>query len=185
MGRPKQLLPWGATSVLGHLIASWGELGAAQVGVVLANGSAVDLELDRLGFGRKERIVNPAPALGMFSSIQCAAQWNGWKKDLTHMVVSLGDQPHLRRETLASLLQFAETHSPAICQPLFDDRGRHPVVLPFPFFQELETEEVRTFREFLAARQNQRLFCPCNDPGLALDLDYPEDYLKALQLLNK
>ena len=30
MGRPKLLLPWGDTSVIGHLIRQWQALGAAK-----------------------------------------------------------------------------------------------------------------------------------------------------------
>jgi len=39
MGRPKLLLPWGATSILGHHIHEWTQLGAAQTAVVLAAGN--------------------------------------------------------------------------------------------------------------------------------------------------
>ena len=38
MGRPKLLLPWGETSVLGHLIKQWQALGARQIAVVCAPG---------------------------------------------------------------------------------------------------------------------------------------------------
>jgi molybdenum cofactor cytidylyltransferase len=36
MGRPKMLLPWGETTVLGHLIRQWGEMAATQITVVCA-----------------------------------------------------------------------------------------------------------------------------------------------------
>jgi CTP:molybdopterin cytidylyltransferase MocA len=36
MGRPKLLLPWGGSTVLGHLVTTWRELGAAQIAVVTA-----------------------------------------------------------------------------------------------------------------------------------------------------
>ncbi|HOW79579.1 MAG TPA: NTP transferase domain-containing protein, partial [Verrucomicrobiota bacterium] len=61
MGKPKLLLPWGGTSVLGHLIRQWQSLGAAQLSVVCAAGdSALAAELDRLGFPAENRILNPA-----------------------------------------------------------------------------------------------------------------------------
>ena len=85
MGRPKMLLPWGETSVLGHLISQWQALGARQVAVVGAlDDSGIASELDRLGFPSQRRIFNPSPEDGMFSSIQCAAQWTGWEPMLTH-----------------------------------------------------------------------------------------------------
>src|SRR3989442_15619712 len=92
MGRPKLLLPWGKTSVIGHLIGRWQELGAQQIAVVCAAGEpSIQEELDRLRFSRANRISNPAPERGMFSSIQCAARWFGWEAGLTHWAIVLGD----------------------------------------------------------------------------------------------
>src|SRR5262245_31955866 len=98
MGRPKLLLPWGKTSVLGHLIGQWEGLGAKQIAVVCAEGdSAMHAELNRLEVPHVGRSLNPAPGRGMFSSIRCAAEWSGWRDGLTHWVIVLGDQPHLSR----------------------------------------------------------------------------------------
>ena len=80
MGRPKMLLPWAGTTVIGHLIAQWQALAASQIAVVCGAGdSAMQIELDRLSFSAKERILNPEPEAEMFSSIQCAARWTGWE----------------------------------------------------------------------------------------------------------
>ena len=38
MGKPKLLLPWGGTSVLGHLIGQWKVLRAGQIAAVFAAG---------------------------------------------------------------------------------------------------------------------------------------------------
>src|SRR5436309_4018491 len=101
MGRPKMLLPWGDTSVIGHLISEWRALEVGQVAVVRAADDAVlQLELDRLGFSLADCILNPTPERGMFSSVQCAARWSGWKAGLTHWAIVLGDQPQISRETL-------------------------------------------------------------------------------------
>src|SRR2546422_6571233 len=80
MGRAKMLLPWGKTTVLGHLIVQWQDVGARQIAVVVASADkALEAELMRLRFPESDRIRNPAPERGMFSSIQCAALWGGWK----------------------------------------------------------------------------------------------------------
>ena len=85
MGKPKMLLPWGKTTILGHLIEQWNGLASEQIGVVWATGDQrLQKELDRLGFPSKNRILNPAPERGMFSSIQCAAGWPDWNAALTH-----------------------------------------------------------------------------------------------------
>src|SRR4051812_5400227 len=101
MGRPKLLLPWKSTSVIGHLIDQWQSLGVSQICVVCAaDDQALAQELNRLGFPEALRILNPLPERGMFSSIQCAARWPGWNPTLTHWAIILGDQPHLSPASL-------------------------------------------------------------------------------------
>ena len=63
-------------------------------------------ELDRLNFPVRDRIENPQPERGMFSSILCAAHWHGWRREIASWAIVLGDQPHLRTETLRVLLEF-------------------------------------------------------------------------------
>ena len=180
MGKPKLLLPWGKTSVLGHLIGEWRALQAKQIAVVCAPGDlAIQVELDRLGFPARNRINNPAPDRGMFSSIQCAAQWPGWKAALTHWAIILGDQPHLQRQTLQRVLDFSAAHPGRVCQPARQGHGRHPVLLPKKQFHQLAASTADTLKEFLAAEAPQAVLCEMDDPGLNMDIDRPEDYEQA------
>ena len=181
MGRPKLLLPWGATSILGHLIECWRGLGAAQIVVVCAGGDPNILaEVDRLAFGRGDLVENPDPQRGMFSSIRCAAQWPGWRSAITHWAMVLGDQPHLQVATLRKLIHWTSVHPGMVCQPSLQGRGKHPVILPKTAFFELGRSAAKDLKEFLS---NYSIApCACEDPGLALDIDWPEDYEQALRL---
>jgi molybdenum cofactor cytidylyltransferase len=186
MGRPKLLLPWEDTSVLGHLLAQWQRVGAAQTTLVRrADDAALDHELTRLGFDRANCILNPDPDRGMFSSIRCAAQWTGWRTGLTHWVIALGDQPHVRLRTLRALLDFAADHPDRICQPARQGRTRHPVLLPKDAFFQLAETGAPTLKAFLRARVDQIACCELDDAGLDLDLDRPEDYERALALFAR
>ncbi len=183
MGRPKMLLPWGATSVLGHLMGQWQTLGAEQIAVVCAaRDSAVPGELRRLGFPLDHCILNPTPESGMFSSVQCAARWLGWKPNLTHWAILLGDQPHLRPETLDALLEFAAAQPARICQPSRAGRPCHPVLLPAATFEQLKNSSSETLKQFLLTQANDLALCEMDDPGLDRDIDQPADYEKALQM---
>ena len=186
MGQPKLLLPWGETSVLGHLSEQWRALEAKQIAVVCAPGDvAVRGELDRLGFAEENRIGNPAPERGMFSSIQCAAQWPGWQATLTHWAIVLGDQPHLQPQTLRRVLDFSAAHPATVCQPARRGHGRHPVIVPQALFGQLAVSTAATLKEFLAARPREISFCELDDPGLEVDIDRPEDYDKAIGMASK
>jgi molybdenum cofactor cytidylyltransferase len=186
MGRPKLLLPWGATTVLGQLLGEWRRLGAAQIVVVCQpDDRAMQEELDRLNFPTEGRIVNPEPARGMSSSVQCAARWEGWKAGLTFWAVALGDQPHLRPATLDRLIEFTKRHPGKICQPGRGEHGRHPVLLPEALFKELAETNLGTLKEFLAAHSSLVELAEMDDPGLDLDMDTPEDFEKARRMFFK
>ena len=182
--------PWGETTVLGHLVAKWRELGAAQIGVVtpplnLAErglGAPLAAELDRLGIGADDRIENPKPQLGMFSSVRCAAKWPGWRAGLTHWLLTLGDQPHVGTTTFRELLEFAGQHPDKVCQPARQGRPRHPVLLPGDVFRELVETPAADLKEFLLARAGNRACFESEDAGLDFDLDEPADYERARRM---
>jgi molybdenum cofactor cytidylyltransferase len=179
MGRSKLLLPWGRNTIVGHLIDQWRALHARQIAVVHAVADeALERELDNLEFPKRDRINNPEPERGMFSSIQCAAGWRGWHSGLSHWILTLGDQPQVRLETLRELLFYGKAHSGQICVPAFSNRGRHPVLLPKMQFEELAESKVSTLKDFLETRE----VCtkPIDDPGLEMDIDTPEAYQQAL-----
>lgn len=178
MGRPKLLLPWGKTTILGHLVEQWTLLGAAQISAVIEAKSSLAEELKR--FPAVERIINPCPELGMFSSVQCAARWDYWSSDVTHFAITLGDQPHVRVETLKAALNFAEQNADMICQPARKGRGRHPVIMPRKYLLELPLAKESTLKGFLQARERARKLLEMEDEGLDLDLDTIADYEKAV-----
>ena len=183
MGCPKLLLPWAGTSILGHLLRQWAALEVEHIAVVCGvDDKVVQGELDRLAFPTANRIFNSSPERGMFSSIQCAAQWTGWEPFLSHFVITLGDQPHLRLDTLRLLLEYSAAYPANICQPQWEGRPRHPVVLPANIFHQLQRSSFADLKQFLAAHMARLVLREINDPGLGLDLDRPEDYRRALEL---
>ena len=183
MGKPKLLLPWGATSILGHQVNTWQRLGAVQIGVVFAkNDTGMTGELERLGFPVENRIPNSRPEDGMFSSIRCAAGWGGWMPELTHWALTLGDQPHVGFETLKAVIELSKTQPTTVCQPQRLGHFRHPVTLPKAIFQKLGETKVATLKDFLSGQEIAA--CDVDDPGLELDIDEPQDYERALQLAS-
>lgn len=175
------LLPWGRTSILGQQVQLWQRLHARQIAVVYSQGDGMLLaELDRLGFPENARIPNPLPESGMFSSVRCAATWPDWEAGLTHWVIALGDQPHLRLETLQKLLSFGAAHRDKVCQPCHVGRLRHPVILPRRHFLELGGTRAGTLKDFLTNIPEDVAGCDIDDAGLDFDIDTLEDYQWAL-----
>jgi molybdenum cofactor cytidylyltransferase len=108
----------------------------------------------------------------------CAANWSGWQPDINTWAIVLGDQPHLKPETLRALLAFYRENPGTICQPASDGHRRHPVLLPRRAFDELKNSPADTLQNFLKLSSCPRVLFSVNDSSLALDLDTPEDYHK-------
>jgi len=177
MGRPKLLLPWHGTTVIGRIISQWRELGIGQIAIVHRPGDdGLAAELDRLNFPGPDRIENPWPDQGMFSSVVCAANWNGWKPGISQRAIALGDQPHLETKMLRALLEFASQNPSMICQPAHSGRAGHPVILPDDVFGGLRCTDAGTLKDFLKPFPGRTVHLPVTDDGLSLDLDTPEDY---------
>ncbi|HZM10414.1 MAG TPA: NTP transferase domain-containing protein, partial [Candidatus Limnocylindrales bacterium] len=113
------------------------------------------------------------------------AQWLGWQAALTHWTIVLGDQPHLRPQTLGQVLDFSASHPTKVCQPARRGHGRHPVLLPRTVFRRLTRTKAATLKEFLVGRSQEAALCEVDDPGMEVDIDRPEDYAKAVDLAAK
>jgi CTP:molybdopterin cytidylyltransferase MocA len=139
----------------------------------------------------------------MFRSVQLAAQWRGWRREYSHLAISLVDQPQIPVSTLRDLLAFARAHHASICQPSRGGRPKHPVIFPRPAAAALaglartskepqDTEEAGsslastprffpTLRDFLAQTQIPRDLMESADRALDIDLDTPDQYRAALK----
>jgi molybdenum cofactor cytidylyltransferase len=183
MGRPKLLLTWNGTTVLGHLLDIWRKLGASQLAVVCAPGHGpLAEELARAGVPERDCITNPQPERGMMSSIRCAAGWPRWRSEISHFLLTLGDQPHVQSSTLRSLLEFATARPGQVSQPARAGRPRHPVLIPGDLFRQLETSPAENLKQFLLGIPDRRATFESDDAGLDFDLDEPADYERALRL---
>jgi len=152
-------------------------VGARQTCVVCDPANALVLaELGRVGFPAGNIVFNPDPARGMFSSIQCAAEWRGWSETLTHWAIALGDQPQLREGTLRATLAAVWGRPESVWQPAVGGRPRHPVILPRAAFGEIARTRAATLRDFLDGTSVSRATIDIDDPGLDADIDTPVDY---------
>ncbi len=181
MGQPKLCLPWDKTSIVGHIIQQWREAGAEKILVVHAQGEGtpVRLELERLGLLPGERTATLAPERGMMGSVVTAARRVIENPSFTHLVIALGDQPHLEIETLRKVLQACETAPDKIIRTVFQGVPAHPVALPATMAKELANTSTATLHDFISLYLERVLDLTCSDSGVLLDIDTPDDYKQA------
>jgi len=120
LGRPKQLLPYGDGVLLDAVLSTARRSGFDQL--VLALGGAGDdvrRTVDTSGF---DLVDNPHFGTGCSSSI--AAAITALDPDIEVMVLLLGDQPGVRRESVRALLDGRGAAELAVCG--YDDGIGHP-----------------------------------------------------------
>jgi molybdenum cofactor cytidylyltransferase len=178
MGQPKMLLPWGETTVLGQVVATFTTAGLAEL-LVVTGGARPQVEALVAGLAKEFPVrpaFNPDYARGeMLSSIQAglAALGPGPRAAL----VGLGDQPQVRVGVVRRICAaFVETGAPLII-PSFENRRGHPWLLARPLWEEfLVLPATTTPRDFLQAHANEISYLGVEDDSILRDVDTPEEY---------
>jgi len=182
MGVPKMCLPWKGSSVLGHLLGQWREAGVAQIVVVHAGaGSPVAVELARLGVSPDEQAVTAAPGREMMGSVMTAARRAAADGSVNLLIVALGDHPHLRTETLRDLVRACDIAPGKMVRVLHRGTAGHPIALPSSVLAELGETSCATLRDFLGLLKSPVLDLTCDDSGVLMDIDTPDDYVRAIR----
>jgi molybdenum cofactor cytidylyltransferase len=129
--RPKQLLPYGSGTLLGHVVATARECRFDQLVVAIGGaGAAVRAGVDLSG---ADVVVNEAPEAGCSSSI--AAALGAIDRRVEVLVLMLGDQPGVGAATVAALLAGRGEAPLAICR--YDDSRGHPIAFARGVFADL------------------------------------------------
>ena len=177
LGRPKQLLPYGGDTLLGHVVGVARACPFQQT-VVAIGGSADDV-LASVDLGGADVVVNDAYGAGCSSSIAAAL---GIVDPLCDVIVlMLGDQPGVTAATVAALLHGRGGAPLAICR--YDDGRGHPIAFARGTFGDLaDLHGDRGVWRLLDERAGE-----VAEVGVAgripLDVDTPEDYRAVLGAL--
>jgi len=187
MGQSKLCLPWGESTILGHILQQWREAGATDLLVVHAPGekTSVVLELDRLDFPQEQRIETLAPERDMMGSVVTAARHAGKFPSLSHLIIALGDQPHIHLETLRALLKACQQDQDRIVRVVFNGKPGHPLALPAHLLEKLSTTSSETLRDFIGLSSQEVCDLTCCDSGVLLDLDTPDEYAQGLRQVDQ
>ena len=120
LGRPKQLLEYGAGTLLGHVIGVARECRFEQT-IIAIGGSAEEVR-EAVDLDGTDVVVNEAYGSGCSSSI--AAALGVLDPRCESLVLMLGDQPGVSADTVATLLAGRGDAPMAVCR--YDDGRGHP-----------------------------------------------------------
>ncbi len=178
LGRPKQLLPYGEGTLLGHVVRTARACGFDQT-IVAIGGSATEVRAGA-DLAGAEVVVNDAYGAGCSSSIAAALATVDARCDV--MVLMLGDQPGVTAETVRALLAGRADAPLAVCR--YDDGDGHPLAFArsvFPALADLHGD--KGVWRLLEQRSSEVERVSIAGP-VPRDVDTPEDYRAVLDALT-
>lgn len=131
LGTPKQLLPYGSQTLLGHVLGVARQCRFDQLLCVVGGGA--EEVLARVDFDGVQVVENREFGDGCSSSIAAALGAVDPRSEV--LVLMLGDQPGIRPDTVAALLGGVGSAPVAVCR--YDDARGHPFVFARRTFPEL------------------------------------------------
>lgn len=175
-GSPKQLLPFGGTTLLGQVVRNANASSLDRTVVVL--GRASGALRDAIDFGRAEVVENTAYGTGCASSLLAGLDAAG--DDCEALILLLGDQPGVSPGFIDRALSVWRSERPwaAVCSY----RGvlGHPFVFSRKAFGVLRGLHGDKAVWKLIEAYPERIGKIGIDAALPPDVDTPEDYERAL-----
>lgn len=176
LGRPKQLLPYGDGTLLGHVVGVARSCGLHQT--VVAVGGAADEVRAGVDLDGTDVVVNDAYGEGCSSSIAAAIR-GAVDPRCDVLVLMLGDQPGVTKDTVATLLAGRRDAPLALCA--YDDGPGHPIAFGHSMFGALTAlHGDKGVWRLLDERAADVVRVPVAGP-IPLDVDTQEDYEAVLR----
>ncbi len=172
MGRPKALLELAGETFIGRLASL---LHRHCNSVIVVTGFDSDqVSAATPAFG--EIAVNPDPARGMLSSLQCGLR----AADADAMLFLPVDHAAVREDTVAAVAALAGAAD--IVVPRFEGRHGHPVCISSAMAREiLELAPEAQARDVIRRHRGRTRYVDVDDPAVLRDIDTPADYQELLR----
>ncbi len=192
MGQPKMLLPWGGSTVLGHVLTV---LQAAEVDDILVVTGGAREQVEAVAREHNARTVfNADYARGeMLSSIQMGLRLlisplspsgrgvgGEGQGEVDAALLVLGDQPQVQEGSVRAVLAAYRRSQSNLIVPSYQMRRGHPWLAARPLWDEiLQMQFPQTPRDFLNRHAAEIEYVNLDTSTILADLDTPEDYLKS------
>ena len=127
LGSPKQLLPWGEGPLLQHVVGQIRSFGLEEIWVVI--GHETDAILEQVDFGGASVVVNDEYTEGIASSMRVGLDTLTRESRADKVLIAMGDQPELRPDVVAELLQIAKREKRPAIVPKYRYTWANPVII--------------------------------------------------------
>jgi molybdenum cofactor cytidylyltransferase len=177
MGTQKLLLPFGGRTVIGHIVGEVLRSPIDEVVVVVGPDSAA--VADALAGMRVKIVANPDAGGEMLLSVRCGLR--AMTPDCEAVLVALGDQPTITARLIGQMLEAYCEAGRSIIVPVHGGRPGHPILFSTRYRDEIMAgyDDVGLCG-LRRAHASEVLELPVADSSVLSDMDYPEDYRRAL-----
>jgi molybdenum cofactor cytidylyltransferase len=173
MGRPKMILPWGDTTVIGRVVSVL--LTEVDEVVVVTGGAKneVEVALEKLPV---RTVFNPDFANGeMLLSLKVGLA--SFPDDIEATLIALGDQPQIEESVVQQVISGYKQTKSSVVVPSYQMRRGHPWLLAHPLWDTVfDLQPPNTLRDFLRNHAAQINYIEVENPSIIQDLDTPDDY---------
>jgi len=178
MGKPKMLLPWGSTTIIGTVINSALESLSDHVCVVL--GADADKIAATLPGRRVEKVLNSSYRDGMLSSVQAGIR--SLPPTTTAVMILLGDQPMISAEIMDRAIDRYRQSDKKIIIASVNGRRGHPLIFNAEYIPEIlaygPEDTLRTLQDKHPEEVEE---LETGNTEILRDIDTPRDYENELK----
>ena len=177
MGRTKQLLPWGNTHLLGHVIERLKSLSASIYCVLGANHERIEEQLQTFPV----RVIhNENWGKGLSESIRCGLAYLSGEKTLSSVLIVLADQPDIPDDLFSKIKEQHVRNGEVVIATAYENGPGVPALFPRQYWDDLQS---------LTGDKGARQWLMTNSDKLILvrpayeiqDIDTIEDYEELLR----
>ena len=174
MGEPKQLLPWGQTTMLGRTLRNLQQSNVDDI-LVVSGHRAEEVAAIARDHG-VPTIHNPDYAEGeMLSSLQRAI--DHLSNSVDAVLVTLADQPLVGSSLINQILNAYRERAGDLVAPSYEGRRGNPVLIGRRYFEELAALPWGQAPRALLRRHAADLhLVPVKSEAVLVDIDRPEEY---------
>lgn len=174
MGRPKMVLPWGNTTVIGQVVRMLHQAGVGDI-VVVTGGARREVEAALQGL--PGRPVYNSHYMGEEMVFSLQAGLSVLSEDIQASLVVLGDQPQIEARVVQAVITAYQELQVPLVVPSFDMRRGHPWLVARTLWPAiLDLQPGGTLRDVLNAHAPLIHYLPVETASVLRDIDTPEEY---------
>ncbi|MFC1928531.1 molybdenum cofactor cytidylyltransferase [Chloroflexota bacterium] len=181
MGQPKQLMPFGQSTIVEQAIDNLSNSAVSEIIVVL--GHRTEEVMKAIATKPVKVAINPNYQQGMSTSI--IAGLNLIDSRAQAVMLALGDQPFIDSQTINNLMEAFGTHNKGIAIPVYQGRWGHPIIFATRYKGELlRLKGDIGGREIIDLHPNDVLEVAVNCEGICVDINTTNSYNLARRKLK-